>query len=249
MAKEREIEEKLKKVLCRAKPDQSKIPALNQKNRQDENIQISGDVIFNQSGPLTTAQDRYNSGSYDSAIRPISIKAKLPAKSLVVLPIIPLRRFSHFVIVSFLAIFLGCAVAPMPQHQHFIESNNLPQPDPIRATVYFYKPSGFVGGCVSYFVYDETDRIGALRNGGYFIYSAEPGDHKFWSETENVSSVSIKCSPEESYYIEGGVIMGFSAGNPNLTVMDKDVAPKRIQGLQYYEFDFTKEAPEPIESN
>ena len=43
--------------------------------------------------------------------------------------------------------------------------------------------------------------------------------------------------------------MGFAAGNPNLTVMNKDVAVKRIQGLQYYQFDFTKEAPEPIESN
>ena len=180
MAKEREIEEKLKKVLRRAKPDQFKLPALNQKNRRGDNAQINGDVIFNQSGPLYTGQDRRNHDGDESATKPISKKAKLPAKSLVVLPIIPLRRFSYFAIVSFLAVFLGCAVAPMPQHQHFIESDNIRQPDPTRATAYSFRPSSFVGGGVSYFIYDGTDRIGALRNGEYFIYSAEPGDHKFW---------------------------------------------------------------------
>lgn len=149
------------------------------------------------------------------------------------------KLFTTVLFLVFLA--AGCAVAPMAEHQHFIKSDNIPLPDPQKSTVYFYRPYKFAGGAVSYFIYDDEKRIGALRNGGYFVYSAEPGSRLFWAETEKVSSVTMDCDPGRSYYVEGGISMGFQAGNPELSMVPEVIGEKRAAGLQYYEFDFTKE--------
>ena len=90
MAKEREIAVKLKEVLRRAKPDQSKIPALNQKNRRGDNIQINGDVIISQRGPFFIGQGGGNEAGEKSPVKSILKKVRLSAGSIVVLLIIPL---------------------------------------------------------------------------------------------------------------------------------------------------------------
>jgi hypothetical protein len=147
-------------------------------------------------------------------------------------------------LVGLIFLFLsGCATVPMPQEHHFIKSNEAEIKSDGKAAVYLYRKGQFVGSAVNYHIRDGNQIIGALKSDCYFKYIAEPGEHFFWAENEKISSVTVHCNPNEEYFIEGNVSMGAWMGNPELTLVPKDVAKGRIQGLQYYKFDFTKSAP------
>ena len=143
-------------------------------------------------------------------------------------------------IISVILIFILAACAgPMPKPENFIQSTDIPTLDSEKSYVYFYRPARFMGAGTSYFIYDDDELIGALRNGGYFVYEAVAGDHFFWAETEMTSSVILNCESGKTYYVEGGAKMGSLRPNPELNFMPESVGKKRMIGLQYYTFDFT----------
>lgn len=94
------------------------------------------------------------------------------------------------------AFFVGCAHGPA-----FSGSEN-PLPD--RALIYFYRPGAMTGAAASYGIKRVEDKLGALRNGTYFPYQAEPGTHTFYYEGINgFAKVTLEVLAGETYFIRG----------------------------------------------
>ena len=130
----------------------------------------------------------------------------------------------------------GCCGKPMPHFDDFKEVEfTQPQTSASQALVYFYRPGKFAGGAVNYYINDNVVPIGALKSGSFFYYLADPGNHVFWSETEEKSSVQISAIAGETYYVEGGVRMGVWIGVPSLTLVPEQIGKTAIQKLKYVE--------------
>lgn len=70
-----------------------------------------------------------------------------------------------------------------------------------KALVYFLREKKTVGGGIEARLYDGKEKIGALPNGTYFFYQAEPGERTFTSTLEVQDSVTVFLQPGETYYI------------------------------------------------
>ncbi len=137
---------------------------------------------------------------------------------------------------------VGCA--KMPLRGDYVEEKAPPQisADSEHGIVYLYRDSAFGGGAISYFIEEDTKVIGLLKSGSYFIHKTTPGKHTYSAETEARTAVTIEVHPNEAYYIEGGVAMGFWAGRPQLTEVTKPVAEKVLPELKYLRLSTPEEA-------
>ncbi|WP_415909814.1 DUF2846 domain-containing protein [Oleiharenicola sp. Vm1] len=114
-------------------------------------------------------------------------------------------------------------------------TNVYPEPKPDKGLVYFYREKKFMGAAISY---DITERpsnkvIGAIANGTYFFYDADPGSHTFVASTEADSSRTIQVEAGKTYYVECGVEMGVLAGRPALKIASDAEAKSVLPALQY----------------
>ena len=80
------------------------------------------------------------------------------------------------------------------------------------------------------------------QSGTYFVYKAIPGKHTYLAETEARAAVTLDIQPGQTYYIEGGVGMGFWAGRPQLTEITRPVADKLLPRLKYIRLSTDEEA-------
>lgn len=94
--------------------------------------------------------------------------------------------------------------------------------------VYIYRPSGFVGGGVSYDVKVGDTVITTLYNGGYYPYFAKPGELELWAKTEAKSAVTLDVKAGKIYYVKGTVGVGFIVGRPHLMVVSESVGETEI---------------------
>jgi Protein of unknown function (DUF2846) len=105
------------------------------------------------------------------------------------------------------------------------------RPERGKALVIFYRERHFVGGGVSYKVFDNGARIGGLPNGAYFVYQATPGAHKFTASTESTAEHVLSLEAGKTYYIRGEVHMGVMVGRPELVIADSKEAVGAIKDL------------------
>jgi hypothetical protein len=67
----------------------------------------------------------------------------------------------------------------------------------------------------------EGDRgLGALGNGSYLVYVADPGRHVFTTELRAVDDLAVEVEAGQTYYVRQTMGVGLVAGNPHLTPAD-----------------------------
>ena len=67
-----------------------------------------------------------------------------------------------------------------------------------KSLVYIYRPSSFVGGGISYYIYANDKIVAKQYNGGYFSYITEPGKVEFWG-AEARTSVELLLEKGKTY--------------------------------------------------
>ena len=151
------------------------------------------------------------------------------------------KFFLPFLAMAILIIGSGCA--KLPQRADYIKEA-APQmaADENHALIYFVRPSAFSGGGMSYFVHEDATPIGVLKSGSYFMHRALPGKHTYWAETEARASVLLDVKAGETYYVEGGVGLGFWAGRPELREVTKAVVDGYMPDLEYIRLATEQEA-------
>lgn len=131
------------------------------------------------------------------------------------------RTSLNYLLLSSFLLVTGCAsLGPVYSKVDKIPDN--------AGLVYFYRPSSFIGGGLSYEVKTGETVITTLHNGGYFPYFSAPGEKEFWAKTESKSSVTLDVKTGQTYYIKGEVGVGFLVGRPHLMIVAPEVAEKEI---------------------
>ena len=133
-------------------------------------------------------------------------------------------------------VFVFCAAcAKMPQRSDYVKEAVAPQmeADAENGLIYFFREWAFGGGAISYFVQEDNVNIGLLKAGSYFAHKTTPGKHTYSSETESKSSVLIDVQAGQTYYVEGGIGVGYWAGVPKLDEVTKPVFDKVKSKLEY----------------
>jgi len=120
-----------------------------------------------------------------------------------------------------LSLMSGCAT----KGPAFTKVENIP---PNKGLIYIYRPSAFGGAAVKYTVHVKDKATKRLTNGGYFPYFADVGENEVWAKTEAKSSVTLDVKAGQTYYVKGGVRMGFAVGRPDLAIVPESVGAAEV---------------------
>lgn len=142
------------------------------------------------------------------------------------------RIFLAFSLIVTVLLVAGCA-AEMPSRSEYVKEKSAPivLPNNDYAVIYFLRQVG--GIAVSYFIEEDTKRIGLLKSGSYFIHRAKPGKHTYTASTESTAATTITVEPNKIYYIEGVLDLGVWIGRPGLREITEPVAKQYLPDLDY----------------
>jgi hypothetical protein len=122
-------------------------------------------------------------------------------------------------------LLLLCSCASSP------EATN-PQPNPNFATVYFYRTHYAPGGAVNFDIQDNGLDIGALPDGSYFQYQANPGAHLFTLTTDSTVQQRVNLQSGATYYIKAATGKNPLGFKPSLQVVYELQGKTEIQNLK-----------------
>jgi len=90
-----------------------------------------------------------------------------------------------------------------------------------KGQIVFFRDKKFTGAAIRYKVREGAIELGKLSNGSYFVHVAEPGAHEYTVHSEAKDILNLEVEAGETYYVIGGITMGFLAGRPNLSPSDQ----------------------------
>jgi hypothetical protein len=94
-------------------------------------------------------------------------------------------------------------------------------PEAGKGQVVFFREKKFAGAAVNYIVREGETELGKLSSGSYFVVAVEPGAHAYTVHSEAKDVLNLEVEAGETYYVIGGITMGFLAGRPNLSPSDQ----------------------------
>src|SRR3954471_14898275 len=77
-----------------------------------------------------------------------------------------------------------------------------------KALVIFYREDHVLGSPFGFNVRDQFAKIGGLKNGSYFAYETDPGQHYFSATTEVTNTLVMRVEAGRTYYVRGYVRPG-----------------------------------------
>jgi hypothetical protein len=110
-------------------------------------------------------------------------------------------------------------------------SAQIPEPDPDKGLVVFYRVANFKGGAVRFNVQHSDGVIGTLTSGSYLYKYLEPGQHTFWSQVISQDSITLTVEAGKIYYVEGETKLGIYAGRPRFTQVSEAQAQADLAKL------------------
>ena len=132
-----------------------------------------------------------------------------------------------------LALVSGCTSAPNSQ-----SSSSVSRPNPNLAIVYFYRIHSSPGAAVGVDLKDNDLDIGTLQDGTYFVYHANPGQHRLAATTETTATQNFKLQAGGTYYIKAAVVPKQHIYEPSLNVvydLQGQSAIQNLKRLHYHE--------------
>lgn len=94
-------------------------------------------------------------------------------------------------------------------------------PEAGKGQIVFFREKKFAGAAVNYIVREGETELGKLSSGSYFVVAVEPGTHAYTVHSEAKDVLNLEVEAGETYYVIGGITMGFLAGRPNLSPSDQ----------------------------
>ena len=110
-------------------------------------------------------------------------------------------------------------------------SAEVPQADPDKGLVVFYRVKNFKGGAVRFNVQHSDGVIGTLTSGSYLYKYLEPGQHTFWSQVISQDSITLTVEAGKIYYVKGETKLGIYAGRPRFTEVSEGKAKADLSEL------------------
>lgn len=88
-------------------------------------------------------------------------------------------------------------------------------------TVIFFREKKFAGAAIRYKVRENGVELCKLKNGVFCTVSVPVGKHEYVVHSEAKDVLTLEVESGETYYVIGGISMGFMAGHPNLSPSDQ----------------------------
>jgi hypothetical protein len=111
-------------------------------------------------------------------------------------------------------------------------ASDLPEVEPDKGLVIFYRMSSFKGGAIRFNLNHSEGSIGQLLSGTYLYKHFDPGEHTFWSQAISQDSITLKIEAGKKYYVRGDVMMGLFAGRPKFTQVSESDALTDLDNLK-----------------
>jgi hypothetical protein len=96
-----------------------------------------------------------------------------------------------------------------------------PAADGGTGTVIFFREKKFAGSAIRYKVRENGVELCKLKSGSFCSVTVPVGRHEYVVHSEAKDVLTLEVEPGETYYVIGGISMGFMAGRPNLSPSDQ----------------------------
>ncbi|HLW83017.1 MAG TPA: DUF2846 domain-containing protein [Candidatus Acidoferrales bacterium] len=88
-----------------------------------------------------------------------------------------------------------------------------------KALVYVVRPTHF-GAAIQTKLSMDGKWMGVNMANSYFVFLADPGEHKFCSQSENASRLSLTLEAGKTYFLQQHIRSGFFKAENELTQLD-----------------------------
>lgn len=88
-----------------------------------------------------------------------------------------------------------------------------------KAMVYVVRPTHF-GAAIQTKLSMDGNWMGVNMANSYFVFLADPGEHKFCSQSENASRLSLTLETGKTYFLQQHLSSGFFKAENELTQLD-----------------------------
>jgi hypothetical protein len=97
----------------------------------------------------------------------------------------------------------------------------VPEIDPDKGLVIFYRPKKFSGGAVRFNINHAQGSLGILNSGTMVYRYFEPGPQQFWSQVISQDAIMVDVKAGGVYFVKGEAKMGALAGRPKFKQVDE----------------------------
>ncbi|HKW89558.1 MAG TPA: DUF2846 domain-containing protein [Candidatus Acidoferrales bacterium] len=112
-----------------------------------------------------------------------------------------------------------------------------------KAMVYVVRPTHY-GGAIQTKLSMDGNWMGVNMANSYFVFLADPGEHKFCSQSENGSRVTLTLERGKTYFLQQHIRMGFFKAQNELTQLDDNAGPEALKKCKRAIF-WEKGKPQP----
>lgn len=104
--------------------------------------------------------------------------------------------------------------------------------------IVFFRPGSIMGGALGCTVREMQNgaeaQVARLGSGKYFVVTATPGKHQYYTEGEAKDRLNLEIEPGETYFVKCNIGMGVVAGRANLSPSDRATFEKKAKGLKLW---------------
>jgi len=97
--------------------------------------------------------------------------------------------------------------------------------------VVFFRPGSFVGAALGCTVHEGAAELARLGSGKYYVISAVPGKHEYFTEGEVTDKLALEVESDETYFVKCKIGMGIVAGRANISPSDRASFAEKAKGL------------------
>ncbi|MBX9795739.1 hypothetical protein [Sphingomonas sp.] len=107
-----------------------------------------------------------------------------------------------------------------------------------KGQIVFFRPGSIFGAALGCTVRegegDAKKQVARLGSGKYFVVTATPGKHQYYTEGEAKDRLNLEIEPGETYFVKCNIGMGVVAGRANLSPSDRATFEKKAKGLKLW---------------
>lgn len=132
------------------------------------------------------------------------------------------------------AVLLACAAPAAAEDAAApitTKSGTLGTPEAGKAQIVFFRPGSLMGAALGCTVHEGTAELARLGSGKYYVITAEPGKHEYFTEGEAKDKLNLEVESDETYFVKCKIGMGVMSGRANLSPSDRATFADKAKGL------------------
>jgi len=115
------------------------------------------------------------------------------------------------------------------------KSGTLGNPEPGKAQIVFFRPGSMMGAALGCTVHEGDAELARLGSGKYYVISATPGKHEYFTEGEVTDKLPLEVEDDETYFVKCKIGMGVMSGRANISPSDRATFAEKAKGLTMWQ--------------